>query len=68
MYLSKITKIVLSANDDKRIQLIDSMQTYAYHRRRYLVCKKEEMRCYNVIKQCKNVKFWWCYKRNHERV
>ena len=57
MYLPKITKIVLSANDDKRIQLIDSMQTYAYDRRRYLVYKKEEMRCYNVIKQCKNVKF-----------
>ena len=30
MNLQKFNKIVLSTNDDKRIQLIDSIETYTY--------------------------------------
>ena len=41
-------KIALSSNDDKRLQSIDSIETYAYGTRKYLVRKKEEIKCYNT--------------------
>ena len=41
----------MSANDDKRIQSIDSIEIYAYGRSKYLICKKEEIKCNNIIKQ-----------------
>ena len=31
----------MSTNDDKRIQSIDSIETYMYGASKYLVCKKE---------------------------
>ena len=46
--------IALSSNDDKRIQSIDSTETYAYSTNKDLVCKKEEIKCKNIIKQYKN--------------
>ena len=39
--LKKITKF--HANNDKRIQLIDLIKTYAYWTNKDLVCKKEEL-------------------------
>ena len=41
----------MSADDDKRIQLIDSIGTCAYRTSKYLVCKKEEIKCNNKIKE-----------------
>ena len=35
--------IALTANDDKRIQLIDSIGTYAYRTTKYLVCEKQKI-------------------------
>ena len=46
--------IALSANDDKRIQLIDLVERYACNRRKDLVCKREKIQSTNVIKQFKN--------------
>ena len=46
-YTEEINKIVLSLNDNKAIQLIDFIETYAYEMRKDLVCKKEEIRCTN---------------------
>ena len=40
-------------NDDKRIQSIDSIETFTYGLRKDLVCKKEEIKCNNIIKQHK---------------
>ena len=53
--LKKLIKIVLSPNDDKRIQSIDSIETYAHGTSKDLVCKKNEIKCNNIIKQYKNV-------------
>ena len=54
-YLKKDRRIALSSNDDKIIQTIDSIETYAYGMSKDLVYKKEEVKCNNIIKQYKNV-------------
>ena len=46
------------------MQSIDSMEIYAYVINKNLVCKKEEIKCNNIIKQHK----WWYYKRKHKRT
>ena len=45
----------LSSNDDKRIEFIDSIETYAYGKNKDLVYMKKEIKCNNRIKQYKNV-------------
>ena len=50
----EMNKIVLTSNNAKRIQSIDSVQTYASGTSKYIVCKKEEIKCSNKIKQDKN--------------
>ena len=38
----------------KKIQSIDSTETYAYGKSNDLICKKKEKKCNNIIiKQCK---------------
>ena len=37
------------------MQSIDLIKIYAYGTTKDLVCKKEEINCNNIIKQCKNV-------------
>ena len=49
----EVNKIVLRASNDKRMQQIDSIETYAWGTTNDLVCKKEETKCKNVIKQYK---------------
>ena len=53
--LKKLSKIALSSNDDKRMQLSDSIEKYAYGMNKDLVCKKKEIKCNNIIKQYKNL-------------
>ena len=36
------------------MQSIDSAETYTYGASKDLVCKKEEIKCNNIIKQYKN--------------
>ena len=60
MFLLK--NIALSSND-KRKHSIDSIKIYPYGMNKKLVCKKEEIKCNNKIKQLKNVKLWLYYKR-----
>ena len=48
-------KIALSANDDKKMQTIDSIETYAYGTNEEIVHKKEEIKSINVRKQCKKI-------------
>ena len=45
---------MLSANNDKRIQSIDHIETYAYGSSKDITCKNGEMGCKNIIKQYKN--------------
>ena len=44
----------MGANNDKRIQLIDSITTYAYGTSKDPVYKKEEIKCNIIIKKYKN--------------
>ena len=37
------------------MQSIDLIETYAYGMNKDLVCKKEEIKCNNIIKQYKNI-------------
>ena len=53
VFTEEINKIALSSNNDKRMQSIDSIETYAYGINKDLVCKKEEIKCNNIIKQYK---------------
>ena len=55
VFTEEINKIALSSNDDKRMQSIDSIETYAYGMNKDLVCKEKEIKCNNIIKQYKNV-------------
>ena len=54
VFNEEINKIALNARNNKRIQSIDSTETYAYARSKGLVCNKEKIKCNNLIKQYKN--------------
>ena len=44
---------MLSWNDDKRMESIDSIETYAYGTSKNLVSEKKEIKCSNIIKRYK---------------
>ena len=54
VFTEDIHKIALSSNDDKRKQSFDSIETYAHGTSEDLVCKKEEVKCDNLIIQYEN--------------
>ena len=43
VFTEKVNKIAVSANDDKRIQLIDSIGTYSYGTSKNLACKLKKL-------------------------
>ena len=47
----------MSANGDKRIEWIDSVETYAYERKRDLVCYKEDIKCNKMKRNWKMINF-----------
>ena len=49
VFTEEINKIALSSNDDKRMQSIDLIETYAYGMSKVLVSEKEEIKCNNTI-------------------
>ena len=53
VFTGAVNKIALSASNDKRIQSVDSIETYAYGMSKDLICKKEETKSNKPIKQCK---------------
>ena len=55
VFIEEINKIALNCNDDKRMQPIDLIETYAYGINKNLVCKKEEIKCNDILKQYKKV-------------
>ena len=54
-----LLKKLISSNDDKRMLSIYSIETYIYiyiyGMNKDLVCKKEEIKCNNVIEQYKKL-------------
>ena len=53
VFTEKIVNIAWNSNDDKRMQSIDLIETYAYRTTKDLLSRKEEIQCNNIIKQCK---------------
>ena len=49
-FTEKKNKIVLRLNDDKRIQSIDLIETYAYGTNKNLLSEKENIKCNNILK------------------
>ena len=49
-FTEEMNKIALSSNDDKRMQSIDSIETYACGTSKDLVSDKKEIKCSNMIK------------------
>ena len=49
----EVNKITLSANDDKGIQSINSIETDTYATSKDLIYKNENIKCKNTIKQYK---------------
>ena len=54
VFTEEINKIALSSNDDKRIQSIDSIETYACGTSKDVVSEKEVITCNNIMKRYKN--------------
>ena len=50
VFTEEINTIALSSNDDKRMQSIDSTETYAYETGKDLVSEKQEIKCNYIIK------------------
>ena len=44
-FIEEINKAALSANDDKRIQSIDSIENYEYRTSKDSICEKENIKC-----------------------
>ena len=51
VFIEEVNEIALSTKDDKRIQSIDSMETYVYGRSKDLIRKYDEIKCNNIRKQ-----------------
>ena len=54
VFTEEINKIALSSNDDKRMQSIDSIETYPYGTSKGLVSEINLIKCNNIIKRYKN--------------
>ena len=46
-------QMMISSNDDKRMQSVDSIVRYAYGTSKDLVSEKEEIKCNNIVKRYK---------------
>ena len=52
-FAEEVNKITLNANDDRRIQLIYLIEIHEYGTNDEITQRKEEIKCYNIIKQYK---------------
>ena len=69
VFTEENNKFTLSSNDDKRMQLIDSIETYTYGMRsRDLVSEKEEIEYNNIIKRYKNWLTLMMLLKKHKRI
>ena len=57
IFSKDINKIVLSTNDNKTIQLTDSIEIYAYGTNKKIIHENEDVNCSNIIKKFKNKQF-----------
>ena len=57
VFTEEIKKITLSANDDNKIQSIDSIESCAYGTSKNVVYKKEEIKCNNIKNNAEMISF-----------
>ena len=55
VFTEEVNKIALGLNNNKRIQSVDSIETYAHGMSKDLICKKEIIKRICMIKRYKNV-------------
>ena len=61
----------MTANDDKRMQLINSIEPYAYGRNKEIIHKKEEITCIGITKHystIKNVTIMMLQKKTYTNI
>ena len=51
VFSEEVKKNTLSASNDKRIQSVDSIETYAHGTNEEIIHRKEEIKCNSIIKQ-----------------
>ena len=54
VFTEEVNKTALSTNNHKTIESIDSVEAYAYGTNEKIICKKEEINCFNIITLQKN--------------
>ena len=54
VFTEEINKNALSSNDHKKMQSIDSIETYVYATSKDLVSQKKKIKSNNIIKQYEN--------------
>ena len=55
VFIEEINRIDLSSNDDKRMQLVNSIETCAYGMSKDLIWKNEKLKRITIIKNYKNM-------------
>ena len=55
VFTEEIKKIAPGSNDNKRIQLINSVEIYAHGIGNYVIWQKEKIKHINIMKQYQNV-------------
>ena len=55
VFTEEINNTALNSNDNKTMQSIDLVATCAYGTSKELICSKEKIKRYNIIKHYKNV-------------
>ena len=53
VFTEKINKIALSSSDDKRMQSLDSLESYTYERSKGLVSDEEKIKYNNITERYK---------------
>ena len=64
-FTEEVDKIALSANDDKRIKTIGSIEAYEYGTNKEITLRKEEIKSKKKNNML-NEKLWQCYMRKHK--
>ena len=55
VFTEEVNKIALGLNNNKRIQSVDSIETYTHGMSKDFICKKEKIKRICIIKRYKNV-------------
>ena len=53
VFTEESNKILLSANNDRRMQLTNSLKTYEHETNKQKTHEKEAIKCVNIMKQYK---------------